>query len=48
MVLVRLQKILAEAGVASRRGGEELIRSGRVSVNGQVINKLGYKADPVL
>jgi 23S rRNA pseudouridine2605 synthase len=48
MVLVRLQKILAEAGVASRRGGEEMIRSGRVSVNGQVINQLGFKADPGL
>jgi 23S rRNA pseudouridine2605 synthase len=47
MVLVRLQKILAEAGVASRRGGEELIRAGRVSVNGRVINTLGSKADPV-
>jgi pseudouridine synthase len=46
MVQVRLQKILAEAGVASRRGGEELIRAGRVSVNGQVINTLGFKADP--
>jgi 23S rRNA pseudouridine2605 synthase len=48
MVQVRLQKILAEAGVASRRGGEELIRAGRVSVNGQVINQLGFKADPAL
>jgi 23S rRNA pseudouridine2605 synthase len=48
MMLVRLQKILAEAGVASRRGGEELIRAGRVSVNGQVISKLGFKADPEL
>jgi 23S rRNA pseudouridine2605 synthase len=46
MVLVRLQKILAEAGVASRRGGEELIRAGRVSVNGRVVNTLGSKADP--
>ncbi len=48
MMLVRLQKILAEAGVTSRRGGEDLIRSGRVSVNGQVISKLGFKADPAL
>jgi 23S rRNA pseudouridine2605 synthase len=48
MVLVRLQKILAEAGVASRRGGEELIRAGRVSVNGRVISQLGFKADPAL
>ena len=48
MTLVRLQKILAEAGVASRRGGEELIRAGRVSVNGRVISQLGFKADPAL
>lgn len=48
MVLVRLQKILAEAGVASRRGGEDLIRAGKVSVNGRVISQLGFKADPVL
>ena len=46
MVLVRLQKILAEAGVASRRGGEELIRAGKISVNGRVISQLGFKADP--
>ena len=46
MVQVRLQKILSEAGVASRRGGEELIRAGKVSVNGQVISQLGFKADP--
>jgi 23S rRNA pseudouridine2605 synthase len=48
MVLVRLQKILAEAGVTSRRGGEELIRAGEVSVNGRVIDRLGFKADPAL
>ncbi len=41
----RLQKILAAAGVASRRKGEELITSGRVQVNGQVITELGSKAD---
>ena len=46
MVLVRLQKILADAGVASRRGGEELIRAGKISVNGRVISQLGFKADP--
>ena len=42
----RLQKLLAKAGVASRRGSEELIRDGRIQVNGVTIVELGYKADP--
>ena len=42
----RLQKILAGAGIASRRGAEELIRQGRIAVNGTVITELGCKADP--
>jgi 23S rRNA pseudouridine2605 synthase len=42
----RLQKILAHAGVASRRRAEELIAQGRVSVNGQIVTELGTKADP--
>src|ERR1700674_244073 len=42
----RLQKIIAAAGVASRRKSEELITSGRVLVNGQVVTELGTKADP--
>jgi 23S rRNA pseudouridine2605 synthase len=42
----RLQKILAHAGVASRRHAEEMIQRGRVSVNGHVIRELGSKADP--
>src|SRR5256884_6415532 len=41
----RLQKILAHAGVASRRKAEELIETGHVSVNGKVIRELGSKAD---
>src|SRR6202790_5789784 len=42
----RLQKIIAAAGIASRRKAEELIASGRVQVNGQVVTELGTKADP--
>jgi pseudouridine synthase len=42
----RLQKVLAHAGVASRRKSEELILQGRVSVNGKVITQLGTKVDP--
>ena len=42
----RLQKILSNAGVASRRVAEELILAGRVSVDGQVLNTLGARADP--
>jgi len=41
----RLQKILAAAGVASRRKAEELILAGRVQVNGQVVTEMGFKAD---
>ncbi|HUM06896.1 MAG TPA: pseudouridine synthase [Terriglobales bacterium] len=42
----RLQKIIAAAGIASRRKAEELITSGRVQVNGQTVTELGTKADP--
>ena len=42
----RLQKILAQAGVASRRGAEQLIAQGRVSVDGQVVTEPGTQADP--
>ena len=42
----RLQKILARAGVASRRAAERLIEDGRVRVNGRVVTELGTKADP--
>lgn len=41
----RLQKILARAGVASRRAAEQLITAGKVRVNGQVVNELGARAD---
>lgn len=41
----RLQKIISQAGVASRRKAEELIQEGRVRVNGQVVTELGTKAD---
>jgi len=43
--LERLQKILAQAGIASRRHAENLITEGRVQVNGKVITELGTKAD---
>ncbi|MDQ5985152.1 MAG: Ribosomal large subunit pseudouridine synthase B [Syntrophus sp. SKADARSKE-3] len=42
----RLQKILARAGVASRRAAEELILAGRVSVNGRIVTVLGSQASP--
>ena len=42
----RLQKIIAAAGIASRRKAEELITAGRVLVNGQPVTELGTKADP--
>lgn len=42
----RLQKVMAHAGVASRRKSEEIIAEGRVKVNGQVITEMGYKIDP--
>ncbi len=46
MAQERLQKILAQAGIASRRHAETLITEGRVRVNGRVIRELGSKADP--
>ena len=44
--MVRLQKFLADAGVASRRAGEQFILEGRVAVNGQTVRLLGTKIDP--
>jgi len=46
MGLIRLQKILADAGIASRRASEQLILDGRVSVDGNQIFELGSKFDP--
>ena len=46
MTLVRLQKILAQAGIASRRASEAIITEGRVRVNGKIVRELGSKADP--
>ncbi len=44
---VRLQKVLAAAGVASRRASEDLIARGRVEVNGRVVREQGVRVDPV-
>ena len=46
MAAERLQKIIAAAGIASRRKAEEMISSGRVSVNGEIVSQMGTKADP--
>ena len=45
-MLERLQKVLAKAGVASRRRAEELIRQGKVRVDGKVVTEMGTKVDP--
>ncbi|HVF29350.1 MAG TPA: pseudouridine synthase [Pyrinomonadaceae bacterium] len=42
----RLQKLIAQAGIASRRAAEEMIKAGDVAVNGNVVTELGTKADP--
>lgn len=44
--MIRLQKILSSAGVASRRASEQMILEGRVTVNGETVRELGTKADP--
>lgn len=43
---IRLQKVLSQAGVASRRAAEELISAGRVSVDGSVVREMGRRVDP--
>jgi 23S rRNA pseudouridine2605 synthase len=44
--MVRLQKFLAQAGIASRRASEEIILAGRVEVNGRLVTRLGTQVDP--
>jgi 23S rRNA pseudouridine2605 synthase len=46
MAEIRLQKLIADAGVASRREAERLIEAGEVTVNGKLVRELGSKADP--
>ena len=43
---IRLQKLLAEAGICSRRAAETMIRQGRVTVNGTTVTELGTRATP--
>lgn len=45
---IRLQKVLAQAGIASRRAAEELIAEGRVSVDGEVVKQMGRRIDPTV
>lgn len=47
VVPMRLQKFLARAGAASRRGSEDLMTAGRVTVNGVTVSELGAKVDPL-
>src|SRR4051794_38290541 len=42
----RLQKIIAQAGIASRRAAEQLIADGRVTINGTTVREMGTRADP--
>ncbi|MFZ2228409.1 MAG: pseudouridine synthase [Candidatus Nanopelagicaceae bacterium] len=46
MSLTRLNKVIADAGITSRRGADELIHDGRVSVNGEIVREPGVKVDP--
>jgi len=47
MAEMRLNKIIADAGITSRRGADELIMDGRVTVDGLQVRELGAKFDPV-
>ena len=42
----RLQKVISQAGIASRRAAEKMIQEGRVKVNGKLVTELGVKVDP--
>jgi len=42
----RLQKIIAQAGISSRRGAEKLIKQGRIRVNSNVVTEMGFKVNP--
>ena len=46
MAQMRLNKIIADAGITSRRGADELIEDGRVAVNGIIVREMGSKYDP--
>lgn len=46
MSLTRLNKVIADAGITSRRGADELILEGRVSVNGEIVRSVGVKIEP--
>ena len=46
--VMRVQKILSRAGIASRRKAEQLILEGRITINKKIITKLGFKADPAV
>ncbi|MCL2889015.1 MAG: S4 domain-containing protein, partial [Eggerthellaceae bacterium] len=48
IVPMRLQKFLARAGIASRRGSENLMSAGRVTVNGEVVFELGSRLNPLV
>jgi 23S rRNA pseudouridine2605 synthase len=45
-MLIRLQKYLADCGIASRRKAESLILAGQIKVNGQIVQTMGFKIDP--
>src|SRR5689334_1362966 len=45
-MLERIQKIIANAGISSRRGAEELMLNRKVTVNGRIVTELGTRADP--
>ena len=46
MALTRLNKVIADAGITSRRGADELIHDGRVSVDGEIVREMGMKIEP--